>query len=260
MSDKDLDTLQIVDPRVIQGKVDAVAREKVLQATADEVTLRQLGIHQGSTVEANSEAIDLSTFNMKADIKSALSPMEEAKATLQDQELGPILRNLHRCLHRASKTLKSAWEHTQITSLANAGVKYVSIATVDVGARAVHSGLHTLRTQAFRVGTCAQGHQTDVMAQYASIIPLSNHSLFGGGLKTIVAKVASTAREYAAMADSFVQSGLNHPRPLQGVGTATRELLRVLCCPFMLRNASPHQAGVTGPLPPRGRGQATITP
>ena len=87
---------------------------------------------------------------------------------------------------------------------------------MDVRARAVHSGLRTLTVQALRVGTCAQGHQAEVLAQYANTIPLSNHSLFGGVLKTVVVKVASAAREYAAMADDFVQSGLNCPRLLQG--------------------------------------------
>ena len=36
MSDKDRDTLQITDPKVIQGRIDAGPREKDLQATAEE--------------------------------------------------------------------------------------------------------------------------------------------------------------------------------------------------------------------------------
>ena len=76
------DTLQIADPKVIQDKIDAVPREKTLQATAEEkVALGQLCIRQGSIAEANSEAIDLSTFKSKADIQSALILVEEAKAT-----------------------------------------------------------------------------------------------------------------------------------------------------------------------------------
>ena len=75
---------------------------------------------------------------------------------------------------------------------------------------ALPQGFHSL------VGTCAHGHQAEVLAQYANTIPLSNHSLFGGGLKTVVAKAASAARDYAAMADGFVQAGLHCPRPLLG--------------------------------------------
>ena len=92
-----------------------MARENALQATADEVvSLSQLGVRQGMIAEANSEAIDLSTFNMKADIKSALSPVEEAKAGLKDPELGHSIKKIRKCHHKASKTLKSAWEHTQV--------------------------------------------------------------------------------------------------------------------------------------------------
>ena len=120
--------------------------------------------------------------------------MEEAKTTLDDLELGHSTKKLRRHLRTASKSLKSAWGHTQTASFANAGVKYASIAMVDVGVRAVHSGLHTPRTQALRRGTCAQGHQADVLAKYANTIPLSNQSLFGGRLKSVVAKAAYAAR------------------------------------------------------------------
>ena len=83
---------------------------------------------------------------------------------------------------------------------------------VDVGARAVHIGLCTLRAQALQVGTGAQGHQADVLAKYANTIPLSNTSLFGGGLNNVVAKAASTARNYVAMADGFMLARMHHPK------------------------------------------------
>ena len=75
---------------------------------------------------------------------------------------------------------------------------------MDVGAWAVHSGLRTLQAQALRV------------AKYANTVPLNNQSLFGGGLKTVVAKATSAARDYAAMAEGFVQAGLHHPKPHLG--------------------------------------------
>ena len=60
MSDTDRDTLQIADPKVIQGKIDTVPREKALQATTEEkVAFGQLGIRLGSITETNSEAVDL---------------------------------------------------------------------------------------------------------------------------------------------------------------------------------------------------------
>ena len=52
--DKDQNTLQIVDPKVIQGKIDAVPWEKDLQATAEKkVALGQLAIGQFPIAEAN---------------------------------------------------------------------------------------------------------------------------------------------------------------------------------------------------------------
>ena len=56
-------------------------------------------------------------------------------------ELGHAAKTLHRHFRRATRSLNSAWNHTQIASFANAGIKYTSMATVDVRARAVHSGL-----------------------------------------------------------------------------------------------------------------------
>ena len=44
----------------------------------------------------------------------------------------------------ATRSLNSVWDHTQIASFANAGIRYCGVATVDVEARAVHSGLCTL--------------------------------------------------------------------------------------------------------------------
>ena len=85
-------------------------------------------------------------------------------------------------------------------------------------ARSVHSGLCTFRMQTLRVGTCAKGHQADMLAKQANTLALSNQSLFGGGLNTMV---ASSARDYAAMAEgfvqpSFVQAGLHCPKLPRG--------------------------------------------
>ena len=64
------------------------------------VTLGQLGIHQGSIAESNLEAIDLSTFNAKANIKSAVSLVEEVTAALNDLEPGHAMKKLCRHLRR----------------------------------------------------------------------------------------------------------------------------------------------------------------
>ena len=84
MSDADTDTLQIADPKVVQAKIDSQPWEKALQAAAEEkVSYCQLWIRQGLISEANSEAIDLSTFKAKEGM-------------------------LHRGLRRATRFLSSA--------------------------------------------------------------------------------------------------------------------------------------------------------
>ena len=107
------------------------------------MALGQLSIRQGLITETNSEAIDLLTFRVKSDIRSALTLVEEAKMALEDLELGHAARRLCRCLCRTIPAIKSVWDLTQTASPANAGVKYASISTVVVGVRAVHSGLCT---------------------------------------------------------------------------------------------------------------------
>ena len=54
-----------------------------------------------------------------------------------------------------------------------------------------------------------------MLAKYANTIPLSNQSLFGGGLKAVVAKAASAAWDYAAMT-GFIQAGLYCPKLPRG--------------------------------------------
>ena len=55
-------------------------------------------------------------------------------------ESDQAVRKLLKHLHRASRSLNAAWDHAawdhaQAASLANAGIRYASIAMVDVGAR-----------------------------------------------------------------------------------------------------------------------------
>ena len=138
--------------------------------------------------------------------------MEEVQATVDRLESGTEVRSITRSLRRASIVLHS-WDHTQVVSLANTGVSFASMATVGVGARAVHSGLRSLRVQAPRVGTSTHVHHADQLAKLADSLPISPHSLFGEGLQPVIAKAASSARSYADMADGFVQAGLVRPRP-----------------------------------------------
>ena len=146
MSDADRDVVQIADPQIVQAKIDSQPREKAFQAAAEEkVTFGQLGIWQGS----------------REDISAALDLVEEVKAAVDKLELGQAAKKLHRYLHMATRSLNSAWDHTQIASFANAGIRYAGVAGVDVEARAVHSGLCTLQAQAVRVGTYALPHQAD---------------------------------------------------------------------------------------------------
>ena len=126
------------------------------------------------------------------------------------------VRKLRKCLHRASRSLSSTWDQAQAGCLANTGIKYASIATVAVWARAFHSGLRTLWVQALRVGTCACTQQADQLAKHANSIPISNRSLFGEGLCSVIARAASTARYYAAMADGLVQGRMYKPTTPKG--------------------------------------------
>ena len=84
----------------------------------------------------------MSTFNTKEDIIAALSFVEEVRTILNDfnrAEPDYAVRKLYKRLCRAARSLSSACNHAQVGALANAGIRYASIATVDVGARAVHN-------------------------------------------------------------------------------------------------------------------------
>ena len=77
---------------------------KAPQATAKKVALSQLSIWQGSIAEANSKAIDLSTFKAKAEIRSAFTRVDEANAALDDLELGYAVK-MRRYLYRTIKQI-----------------------------------------------------------------------------------------------------------------------------------------------------------
>ena len=103
--------------------------------------------------------------------------------------------------------------HAQVAFLANAGVTFACMATVDVGARAVHSGCRSIRAQTLKVGTSVHAHHMDQLAKLVDSLPISPHSLFGEGLQPVIAKATSSARSYMDMVDGFVQAGLVRPRP-----------------------------------------------
>ena len=104
-------------------------------------------------------------------------------------------------------------QDAQALTFANTGIKHASIVMADVGARVVHAGICTLRTQALSIGTST--HSQDLTALTKNI-PISTSGLFGDDLSKVVAKAASASCNYDALADSFVLSGLPRPRPRDG--------------------------------------------
>ena len=77
MSDAESEVLQIRDPKLKQGKTSKVPWEKALQVTAEEKGSHdKLAIRNNTIAEASSQAVDLATFNAKADINSALTVVE----------------------------------------------------------------------------------------------------------------------------------------------------------------------------------------
>ena len=159
-------------------------------------------------MEANSAIIDLTTFNAKAAITSALQQLKNAKQALHMAETST--QGLARCLRKAKQSLEGAWADTQTVSFSNTSVKHAAIAVADVRARAVHAGLRTLRAQTLRVRTGAHSRSLDVLTKD---IPITSSSLFGGDLDKAVAKATTASRNYKALGGCFVLSGLARPKP-----------------------------------------------
>ena len=126
--------------------------------------------------------------------------MQEGRRRILDDfnpaEPDHAVRKLHKRLRRVARSLSSVWDHAQAGSLANGDIRYPSITTVGVGARAVHSGLRILVAQALGLGTCMHPQQADQLAKHAKSIPINNRSLFGEGLRAMVAKAVTTVRDY----------------------------------------------------------------
>ena len=92
---------------------------------------------------------------------------------------------------KAKQSLNGAWADTQMVSFTKTGVKHAAIKMTDVGARAVHTGLRTLRAQALRVETGAHDYSLDVLSK-----DITSSSPFRGDLGKAVAKAATTSRNY----------------------------------------------------------------
>ena len=192
----------------------------------------QAAIKNGAVAGANSAVIDLTAFNAKAAITSAIQQVKNAEQALHMAETST--QGLAMCLRKARQSLEDRWADTQTVSFANTGVKHAAITMADVGARAVHAGLRTLRAQALRVRTVAHGHNLDV---------LTKDSLFLGNLGKAVAKAATASRNYKALGDCFVLSGLSRPKPSRSL----KRKASTSPLPFRGNNRSRYHQGQTSP-------------
>ena len=111
--------------------------------------------------------------------------------------------------------------------------------------------------QALRVGTCARPQHADQLAKQANSIPINNCNLFEEGLRTIVAKAASMARNYANMADGLAQAGLQKPTPTQGKQTNRKRKRESSLMPFRGENRWPASTGWQNRSSSKGRKPTT---
>ena len=121
---------------------------------------------------------------------------------------------LARSLHKARQSCEEGWQNTQTVSFSNTDIKHATVAMTNVEARAVHACLHTLRSQALRIGIGTHGQG---LATLIKDIPTSSTSLFGGEFGKVVVKVASASRNDKMHGDFFVLSGLSRPKPPKGM-------------------------------------------
>ena len=72
------------------------------------------------------------------------------------------VKNVEQALHMSesslqgmarSMSLEEVWQNTQTVSFMNTSIKHAVIAMADVGSRAVHACIRTLRAQALSIGT-----------------------------------------------------------------------------------------------------------
>ena len=103
----------------------------------------------------------------------------------------------------------------------------------DVGARAVHACLCTIKAHTLRIRTCTHGQGLVTLTKY---ILMSSTSLFVGDLGMAMAAFAS--HNYKALGDCFVLAGLSRPKPLRG-----RKLKASTSQPFCGRSQSGNWQG-----------------
>ena len=91
----------------IQQKIDSNPREKAKHSTAeDKVLAGQAAIKNGMVAQSNSAVIDLTAFNVKAAISSAIQQLKNAEQALHTAETST--QGLARCLRKARQSLEDA--------------------------------------------------------------------------------------------------------------------------------------------------------
>ena len=125
----------------------------------------------------NSSVVDLVAFNAKAAISAALQHVKNIEQTLHRS--GSSSQGVTRALQKARQSLMEGWQDVQTMPFANTGIKHASIAMADVGARAVHAAICTLRMQVLSIGTSTHSQG---LAAVTKDIPISTIGLFGGDL------------------------------------------------------------------------------
>ena len=95
-------------------------------------------------------------------------------------------------------------------SFANILVKHAAITIGRCGSQGSAFCLCTLRVQALRVGTGTRCRSLDVLTKD---IPITSSSLFGAYLGKALVKATTASRNYKALGDCFVLSGLARPKP-----------------------------------------------
>ena len=69
-------------------------------------------------------------------------------------------QGLARSLRKARQSLEEEWQDIQTACFTNTSIKHAVIAMADIGVKAVHSSLHTIRAQALQIGTGGHGLST----------------------------------------------------------------------------------------------------
>jgi hypothetical protein len=176
-----------------------------MEASRALATLGQNTLKQGALVDSMAHVVDEAAGEAKHQLDVALQSRKH------DHEVDPA---------DIESRIKKARDACQMVSVVNSSLAFAGFATVDLGARAVHTAVRALRVEHLK--TLLDTEKVVNLDRLTKELPVEPRSLFGGHLSVKIVDCARDATNFSAFSSMLTDMGLRKPRSVAARLTGTQ--------------------------------------